>query len=315
MGNVLRIRLEQPERIDHVTLVQPQDGRSDRVITRVRLRFGDGGAVDVALGDASLSQGGQAVAFPTRSVDALDVEILATSRPSVDPSVANAVGFAEVGIGDLAVSETVRMPLDLLARAGGRSVDLALDLVMTRLRVSPDDWSRQDDEARLDRTFDLPSRRHFAVRGTARLSDTAPDVLLDGILGTAGATEASASSRLQGDPEARASRAVDGDPTTAWTAAFGSGAGSWIGVHTPQPLAFDTLELDVAADGRHSLPATVTVEVDGQPVGRTTLGRIAEGTEVGHVTKVTVPLERPCAAAPTFVWSSTRSRPARRRAA
>ena len=86
---------------------------------------------------------------------------------------------------------------------------------------------------------------------------------------------------------------MDGDPTTAWTAAFGSGAGSWIGVHTPQPLAFDTLELDVAADGRHSLPATVTVEVDGQPVGRTTLGRIAEGTEVGHVTKVTVPLERP----------------------
>lgn len=289
-GNHLVVRLEAPRLIDRITFVQPQDGPRDRTLTAVRVTVGDAPPVEVRLDETSLTPDGQEIAVPATTADRVDIELVATSTPPFDPALANAVGFAEVRIGDLVVAETVRMPLDLLDRAGERSAGLPLDLVMTRLRTSPDRWQRGDDEHRLDRTFDLPTQRWFTISGTARLDDDAPDHLLDEILGTSGATTVDASSRLQGVPAARASRAVDGDPSTAWTAAFGSGAGSWIELRADGPTAVDDLTLSWVADGQHSLPRRVTVLADDEVVSTNDIAAVAEGG-VGTTAGVTIPLE------------------------
>jgi hypothetical protein len=110
---------------------------------------------------------GQVVAVPQQEVGAVEVEILEVSDPGFDPGLANAVGFAEVGLGDLRVEETVRLPRDLLDEVGEASHDRSLDLVLTRLRTDPDDWTRGDDEMVLDRSFDLPTARSFTLTGTA----------------------------------------------------------------------------------------------------------------------------------------------------
>ncbi|MBX3313435.1 MAG: discoidin domain-containing protein, partial [Actinobacteria bacterium] len=256
-----------------------------------RVPVGDGPPIDVRLDDSSLTPEGQEITFPARTADHVDIELIATSTPRFDPARANAVGFAEVRIGDLVVAETVRMPLDLLDRAGDRGAHLPLSLVMTRLRTSPDRWQRGDDEHRLDRTFTLPDGRTFTIDGTVRLDDDAPDHLLDQVLGTGGSTRVDASSRLQGVPAARASRALDDDPATAWTAAFGSGTGTWIELDADAPATVDHVTLSVVADGLHSVPRTVTVLADGKAVATRDVGPVAEGP--GARSDVTIDLDQP----------------------
>ena len=218
-GQRLTVEFDEPRTVDRVVLVQPQDGPRDRIITRARLRFDEGPAIDVDLDRTSVQPDGQVVAVPQQEVGAVEVEILEVSDPGFDPGLANAVGFAEVGLGDLRVEETVRLPRDLLDEVGEASHDRSLDLVLTRLRTDPDDWTRGDDEAVLDRSFDLPTARSFTLTGTARPAGGAADPVLDGLLGTRGPAGISSSSRLQGSPDSRASRAFDGDAATAWTGA------------------------------------------------------------------------------------------------
>lgn len=289
-GEQLTVHLDTARTVDRVVLVQPQDGPRDRIVTRARLRFDDGTALDVDLGRDSVQPDGQVVEIPEREVGGVSVEILAVSDPGFDPVLANAVGFAEIGLGDLRVQETVVLPGDLLGRLGAASLDRTLDLVLTRLRTSPDDWTRGDDEALLDRTFHLPTARSFTLTGTARPAERASDPGIDDLLGTQGPTVLSSSSRLPGSAEARASRAFDGDPATAWTAAFDDEA-AWIEVTGDAPVRLDDeLRLDVLADGRHSLPAVVAVTVDGELVANHHVGAVTEGTDPGQRSTITVPL-------------------------
>jgi len=69
---------------------------------------------------------------------------------------------------------------------------------------------------------------------------------------------------LPGSLVARASSAVDGDVTTAWSTGFGAPAGQWIELELPQPSTFDGLDLEVVADGRHSVPTRVRIDAEGQ---------------------------------------------------
>ena len=298
-GERLTVTLERPQVVDRVVLIQPQDGPRDRTVTRARLRFDDGSTIDVDLGPQSLRPDGQVIEIPEHLVASLTVEIVAVSDSDGDPAAANAVGFAEIGLGDLRVQESVLMPRDLLERLGSASLDHSLDLVLTRLRTGADLWRRSDDEVTLDRTFHLPTARSFSLVGTARPSDDAADRQIDELLGTAGTIEMSSSSRLQGSPGSRASRAVDGDPSTAWTASFDDRAGDgpeplggWIEMSADRPFGVaESLRLDFVADGRHSLPAEVTVTIDGQLVTTHRITGLTEGSEPGDLSSVTVPLE------------------------
>ena len=52
-----------------------------------------------------------------------------------------------------------------------------------------------------------------------------------------------------------ATAAIDGDPATSGSA-FGATNqdGQWVEYTLAQPLAFDTMDLELVADGRHSVP-------------------------------------------------------------
>src|SRR5207248_264849 len=133
----------------------------------------------------------------------------------------NPVGFAEVMLGNVRITETVRLPVDVVRRISN-AAGHRLDIVLSRLRYEPTARDREDEELSLRRRFIIPNAREFGLPGTARIDPNAPDDMLDRALGTtAPGTTYSASSRLRGHLDNRASRAFDGDPATAWSAAIG----------------------------------------------------------------------------------------------
>ncbi len=276
-GERLRVDLDAPASYERVRLVQPQTGPRNRVITRVRLHFdraargGDGpsrGSVEVDLGEASRTPEGQEIRFPRRRFRSLDVEILSTNygtRPKYDGQ--SGVGFAEVALDGVRVDEIVRLPSELFERAGRRWRERDVAIVLARQRSSPADPARGDEEPSLARAFATPSPRSFTLTGTARVAPTVPDEEIDRLLGVVGASEGGVTvrsdGRLPGDLRSRASAALDGDLSTAWQPGLLDQSGHWIEVETATPILLDRLDLAVVADGRHSVPTRVRLEVDG----------------------------------------------------
>ncbi|HEX9992104.1 MAG TPA: alpha-(1-_3)-arabinofuranosyltransferase family protein, partial [Acidimicrobiales bacterium] len=267
-GERLTVVPDGPVTTDRVTLLQPVRGARNRHLTEVRLHFAgdDGGEpVDAVLGPESLAAPGQVVTFPSRTFSRLDVEIVATDRGRLgDYTGISGVGFAEVGIPGVEVTELVRLPVDLLATAGEASLDHRLTLLMTRQRSNPGEPVRSDEEPAMARTFSLPAERSFTVAGAARLSAYAPDEILDRLLGAGGGLVARSSGRLPGDVEARSAAAVDGDPATHWSPGFLGQEGHWLEVEAAGPVTFDHLDLALVADGRHSVPTRLLVEAGGE---------------------------------------------------
>ena len=250
---------------DQVNLVQPQTGIRDRSIDHATLTFDGKDATGITLGPESRTPTGQTFTFPKRTFHKLEITVDSVVSPT---NGLGPVGFAEVRIpGTQPVDELVRLPVDLLRAAGASSLEHNLALVMTRMRGSQAEYVRTDEELALRRVFNLPAGRSFALTGTARLDGRAPDETLDAVLGAPdaahGGVTASASSHLAGDVNARASKAIDGDPATAWSSDFGDVTGSWLQFQFPNPVTFDHLDLQVVADGRHSVPTQLTLQADG----------------------------------------------------
>ena len=288
VGDRLVVSPDRPVRTDHVTLTQLFGTKDDRTIDDVRLRFDGGDPIDVHLGAESRTPDGQVVTFPERNVHKLEIEILNVHKPEID-RLPRVVGFTEVGLGDVRVRETVRLPVDLSRRAGAKADGHRLDVVLSRLRYDP--GQLQDEELALDRRFVLPDAWSFELTGTARVDPNAPDPLLDNTLGTAipGAVFTSAD-HLFGDADARASRAFDADPSTAWTPNFGPQQGRWIDVQLPEPVTVDHVDLTFVADDRHSVPTQFTLAVDGTPLRTFTIAPVDDG-KPGTTRTVTVPFD------------------------
>jgi len=277
-----------PIRLDQVTLVQPQVGIRDRYITKARLHFDHGASQTVTFGPDALSPEGTVVHFPSRAIRRLEVEILETNRTALPLRFANPVGFAEVRVGDVQVTEAVRLPVDLVRRAA--AAGHRLDIVLSRLRYEPTARDRGDEELALRRRFVIPNARAFTLTGTARVDANAPDDVLDNMLGTtAPGTTYTSSSRLRGHADARASQAFDGDPSTAWTAAVGAGLGQWLAVDLPRPITVDHIDLSVVLDGRQFVPTKVTLEADGTPARTLTVPPITGVPGGPTVHTVTIP--------------------------
>ncbi|HZP29242.1 MAG TPA: alpha-(1-_3)-arabinofuranosyltransferase family protein [Acidimicrobiia bacterium] len=287
VGESLVIDLGSSVTTDHVTLVQPQTGIRDRYITGATLTFDGKDSTSITLGPDSRTAAGQVVTFPKRTFHKLSVTVDTVESPT---DGLGPVGFAEVVIpGHQPVDELVRLPVDLLRAAGKSSLDHNLTLVMTRMRGSQAEYVRTDEELALRRVFDLPAGRSFAVTGTARLDGRAPDETLDAVLGVPdaahGGITATASSHLAGDVRARASKALDGDPSTAWSSDFGDVTGSWLDYQFANPVTFDHLDLQVVADGRHSVPTQLTLQpAGGAPVTVPVPGIADTSTPNGTVT-------------------------------
>ena len=297
IGARLVVELDAPVTTDHLTLVQPQTGSRNRSITEVGLRF-DGGEVQrLALGPESLTPDGQRVDIGRHTFRELELSVEGASSPA---GGANAVGFAEVAIPGVQIHETVRLPRDLLRAAGAGSIDHKLTVLLTRERGSQSEYLRSDEESTIDREFGLPRGRSFALSGTARLDADAPDEVLDTVLGLAGASNggvtARSSSHLEGSVASRARAAVDGNETTAWSPSFVAGnVGQWVDVTFPAPITIGGLDLQLVADGRHSVPTRLTIQPTEGAAFAVDVPAVADGTEAGNV--VAAPVRFPGAVA------------------
>ena len=289
-GERLRVDLGSPVVTSSVTIVQPLTGPRNRFLTSVRLRFDGGDPLDVVLLPSSQTAAGQAIEFPRRRFETLEVEVRGTNAgrlPRYDGQ--SGVGIAELRIDgtDATVDEVLRLPTSLLERAGDRAAAHPLAVVLTRQRSNPADPARADEEPTMKRAFSLPAARTFSIAGAARMSAAMPDDAIDRVLGVTGPV-ARSDSRLPGDLDARASSAIDGDPSTAWSPGLLASAGHWIEVESATPLETVGLALQVVADGRHSVPTRLRIEADGANPQFVELPAIADHEERGAVVDVPV---------------------------
>jgi arabinofuranan 3-O-arabinosyltransferase len=288
-----QVALNEPVTTDQVTLVQPISGVNNQWITKVTLTFDGHAPVTEVLGPSSLTAGGQVVAFPTHTFTTLRVTIDSTNLVGASPTViqnASPVGLAEVKVAGAQEQEVVSMPSDLLAAAGTASQTHRLALVMTRERVAPIP-PRSDLEPTLSRQFSLPTTRAFTLTGSSTVSTLIPDATIDTLVGrpgsTGGGVVAYSLGRLPGDLHDTASSAVDGNSQTMWSPGFGPQVGEWIQVHVPRAITFNHLNLQVVADGHHSVPTSVTISTE-HGSDKVTLPPITDGRRQNAT--VTVPL-------------------------
>jgi hypothetical protein len=150
---------------------------------------------------------------------------------------------------------------------------------MNRDRVVPV-APRYDPELLLARQFTLPTARTFAIGGTARLSTFVSDDTIDRILGEPdGGVVARSSRTLPGTVKARASAAVDGDAATAWQTPFSDIKGQSLDITYPSVLTFDHLDLQVIADGRHSVPTRIEIRSDDGQTRDVTIPAVTDRSE------------------------------------
>lgn len=168
-GARLELVTSEPVVAAEVRLVRAATGPGERTLSRVRVRVDDLDPIDVDLTAEADGPGGQAVPFSERLVSRVEIELLDTDPAPFTVGAETPVGLAELLLGDVRIDEVVRMPLDLLERTGAALEGRSLDVVMTRLRVDLPATDQRDDEAHLDRRFELPVPRTFALHGTVRL--------------------------------------------------------------------------------------------------------------------------------------------------
>ena len=263
VGQHLTVRPTHPITTDHLDVLQPQGGFRTRFVSEVLLRFDNGTPRRVQLDATSHVSPGQRISFPRRTFSKLDIEIAQTvNTPDITTRGGSPTGFAEITIPGLHPDELVRLPRDLTRATASHSLAHRLLYVLTRLRANPA-TGRGDEEATLERVFDVPASRSFSLSATARVSALAPDDAIDRLVGladaTAGGVTVTSSGRLPGAVDQRARAAIDGNPATHWTGTFFEQAGSWINVDLPAPHTIDHLDLAVIADGRHSVPTQITI--------------------------------------------------------
>jgi arabinofuranan 3-O-arabinosyltransferase len=264
-GQWLQVALDQPATTNYLDLVQPYLAQPNRWITKVTLTFDGSHKLNFSLGAASRRASGQIVRFPTRSFTTLRVTIDATTGSNNPAKLggASGVGFAEVGIPGVNIFETMQLPSDLLSSLGSSSLSHRLTIVLTRDRVAPYP-PRTDPELFMSRSFSLPTARTFAIGGTARISALIPDNEIDDILGgpnVFGGAVLGSNERLPGDLNARAVFAFDNNPATFWGPGFDAQAqvGAWMQANLTHPVTFDHLNLQVLADGAHSVPTELRI--------------------------------------------------------
>ncbi len=293
-GQWWQMVLKKPTSTGTLTLVQPQTGDPNRWITRVTVTFDGRSPIVLRLGPASRTPSGQQFTFPARTFKRMRIRVDNWAGSQAFTG-ASAVGLAEVAVPGVQADETVALPQDLLRAAGQSSSKDRLTFLFTRLRSSGAP-PRTDVEPFLSRSFWMPTARTFSLTGQARISPLIPDDAIDRLVGRPGSDgsgiKAYSSGRLNGDLTAGAIYTLDGNSQTAWEPGLGAThqAGSWLKYDLPAPITFGTMNLQVVADGRHSVPTSVTVSTENGS-RHLQLPPVANGRTEGSV--VDVPLSFP----------------------
>jgi len=278
-GETLRIHYRKAVETEQIRVLQVIGGVQNRAITSVDVRLDGGDPMSFHLGPQSGNpakggtSAGQVLKFPRQRFTRVDITITSTDPDHLRRyDGVSVVGFSEVVAGNRAEGPTaddvVRLPTDLLDMAGKGSARRPLAVVLTRKRAAGTVALRSDPERSLARTFRLPSPRSFALSGQVRLSGAAADDVLDRALGRPGATSGGITStskrRIPGGLDNRASDAIDGDPDTWYSPGFLPQQGEHLDYRLASPITFDHMALTVLADGRHSVPQRIRLEVDGK---------------------------------------------------
>jgi hypothetical protein len=272
-GQWWEVQLAKPHTMDSINLAQIITPRPTIDLKTITLTFDYTRPVTVNLTAASRTPAGQTIHFSPRTFSLLRITVDhagPTKYNDVKVPYESFSGFSEVRLPGVNAEEAVSMPQDLLRTVGTSSIGDPLTYLMTRLRGSGYP-PRGDSELHLARVFWLPAARTFNLTGQTRLSALASDQAVDQAVGRTGSgadpvTALSSSSRLAGTVANGAAAAIDGDPATAWQTAFGptSQAGAYVQYQLASPLTVQNLDLQVLADGRHSVPTRITVSAGGQ---------------------------------------------------
>lgn len=170
-GASIRVELDRPRTVQSVT-VTPQDTEPSR-ITSVIVRVGGASVLQaVPPGGAPVT-----ISFKPALVD--EVELTVRSQTAG----ANPVGIASIGVDDLVVRESARLPetySELVSSADAptrrAALDLPLDLVLARAQGQPRDGT-DDEESQLDRDWSLPAPRFFTFRAELSAAGVPPAVV------------------------------------------------------------------------------------------------------------------------------------------
>ena len=311
-GEWWQAQFTKPVTTDHITVAQPQRGDRSRWVSGVTLTFDGKDPVRYDLTPASHLTTGQTLTFPLRTFHTLRVTLDGTTDNTVPPLSAAAVGFSEIEIPGQSVHQVLQMPTQMLSSLGAASAANRVSLVMTRSRTSGYP-PRDDPETTIARSFTLPTARTFTLSGSASLSSLIPDDEIDRLVGRStngagGVRDAYSSGRLPGDVKATASATVDGNSATAWQPGLGTKAqvGASLTYDLTRPQALNHLNLQVIADGRHSVPTALTI-ASGLQVRHVTIPPLADSPVPGAVT--TVPLTFPAITGSHFVVTFNAIRP------
>ena len=306
-GETLRLTYRDPVTTDHMTLLQAIGGVRNRFITEVEVSLDGGEPFTVNLDDTSRSTDpgstGQRVAFPKQSFSTMDIKVTKTDPGELRRyDGISPVGFAEVGVidesGDRPLADDViRLPKDLLDTAGTASIDNQLAIVLTRQRVAGTVAVRSDPERSMARTFSLPDARDFQLVGQVRLANAAADPVVDEALGLPdtehGGVTATSNRRMPGGLSNRAMNAIDGDPSTWYSPGFLAQQTEYVNYEVAEPITFDSMDLTVLNDGRHSVPRKLRLEVDGKAVQTITLPDIPDQAEPNAQHTFPIALDEP----------------------
>ena len=142
-GATIRLHADRPVPADRVVLFQRFGG--ERSIGTVDLKVNGGDPITVELTPESFADG-QVVSFPATDVRDLELRIDELDVPDDVPH--NGVGFFEIALDDTTVVETVRLPVDLVRRAGDRLDGHRLDVVLAAPTVRTRRSARRGARAR-----------------------------------------------------------------------------------------------------------------------------------------------------------------------
>jgi len=290
VGQSITIEFGRRVRVSEVKL---QPLRFDPVrISSVRIKL-DGRTTDVDIPDRP------EVTIPLPPADALGMTVEITGvRGS---GGLNAVGFSEIGVSGVKVSDRVRLPERFRQvvesfdeRARERLATTPIDVLLSRVAGDPG-RTDDDEESQLSRSFWLPDARTFRASGRVAAGRGLPEPVIDRIAGASTSATASSSSRAFDSPTVRASRAFDGNRDTAWIPAT-RGEGEWIEVSFPaRKLDHVIVRQDIpkALSNKQALDKAVRAElaIDDQPIKRVVLGnptRIDFPKRTAHKVRLTI---------------------------
>ncbi len=175
VGRSLQMSFADPQTISEIGVSVARAGDAGREVTAASVRFSDGSRVPL-----ELVGGHSRLRIPPRRTTSLEIRI-----DAVGGAGENAVGFSEIALGDLDLSEFVQVPDDLF-RAADRSPALARELERAPLRYLFERAQGEglvDTERALRRRFRTAGTRSYLLSGTLVVDEETPDQVVDLLAG------------------------------------------------------------------------------------------------------------------------------------